>query len=164
MKCYLHNDRDAVATCKQCGKSFCRECSDSMVRGLCSDCVAEENAYAEQEKVNAKREALVDTKKEYLTTAIKGVIAATLWTFFIVSQQGFSFTELGTIFMVFTIPFGYRMITYLESFVKVLLFLPIVVWVFYVVLKIIAAALLGIPCFIYQTFITFFRIKKIKES
>ncbi|MBP7275989.1 MAG: hypothetical protein KBA51_07280, partial [Kiritimatiellae bacterium] len=34
MKCFNHEDRDAVGTCKSCGKGVCRECAVDMGKGL----------------------------------------------------------------------------------------------------------------------------------
>lgn len=43
MKCYNHNETDAIGVCKACYKSICAECAVDTGRGLaCSDeCVAE---------------------------------------------------------------------------------------------------------------------------
>jgi hypothetical protein len=38
MKCYYHNDVDAVATCKKCNKHLCKECYDLGNDGLCLLC------------------------------------------------------------------------------------------------------------------------------
>ncbi len=38
MKCFNHDDRDAVGICKSCGKGVCRECAVDMGKGLaCRD-------------------------------------------------------------------------------------------------------------------------------
>ena len=38
MKCFNHEERDAIGTCKSCGKGICRECAVDMVKGLaCRD-------------------------------------------------------------------------------------------------------------------------------
>ncbi len=38
MKCYYHNEINAVATCKKCNKHLCKECYDLGKDGLCSSC------------------------------------------------------------------------------------------------------------------------------
>jgi hypothetical protein len=38
MKCYYHNEINAVATCKKCNKHLCKECYDLGNGGLCSSC------------------------------------------------------------------------------------------------------------------------------
>lgn len=38
MKCFDHNERDAVGTCKSCGKGLCRDCAVDLDKGLaCRD-------------------------------------------------------------------------------------------------------------------------------
>ena len=34
MRCFHHEDREAVGTCKSCGKGLCRECAVDMGKGL----------------------------------------------------------------------------------------------------------------------------------
>lgn len=34
MKCFYHHDRDAVGTCKSCGKGVCPECAVDLQKGL----------------------------------------------------------------------------------------------------------------------------------
>lgn len=38
MKCYYHNDRDAVAQCCECGRGLCKECTDRFDKPLCEKC------------------------------------------------------------------------------------------------------------------------------
>lgn len=35
MKCFSHEDRDAVAYCQHCGKALCRECAEKYTPCLC---------------------------------------------------------------------------------------------------------------------------------
>jgi hypothetical protein len=42
MKCYIHNDVDAVGTCTYCGKSLCQDCVHTLDGKLvCKDCVSQ---------------------------------------------------------------------------------------------------------------------------
>lgn len=34
MKCFNHEERDAVGTCKSCGKGVCRDCAVDLSKGL----------------------------------------------------------------------------------------------------------------------------------
>lgn len=34
MKCYYHRDRDAIGTCKSCGRGLCDECHVALDKGL----------------------------------------------------------------------------------------------------------------------------------
>ena len=38
MKCYYHEDRDAVATCQHCGKALCKACASRYTPCLCEEC------------------------------------------------------------------------------------------------------------------------------
>lgn len=39
MKCFIHEDREAIAVCKDCGKAMCRNCSAfTNHSGLCPEC------------------------------------------------------------------------------------------------------------------------------
>lgn len=38
MKCYKHYDREAVATCVDCGKALCPECTNIFTVPLCNQC------------------------------------------------------------------------------------------------------------------------------
>jgi hypothetical protein len=60
MKCFYHNDVDAVGTCSQCGKGCCRECIEDIGGALlCKDCmsiaVQEVTEDKEKEVKKAKR-------------------------------------------------------------------------------------------------------------
>jgi hypothetical protein len=34
MRCFYHEDKEAVGTCKSCGKGLCRECAADLTKGL----------------------------------------------------------------------------------------------------------------------------------
>ena len=38
MKCFNHEDRDAVATCQHCGKALCKACASRYTPCLCEEC------------------------------------------------------------------------------------------------------------------------------
>ncbi|MHB9110955.1 MAG: hypothetical protein ACYDCO_28190 [Armatimonadota bacterium] len=49
MKCFYHQDHDAVGTCKSCGKCLCPECAVDLGKGL----ACKGRCEADAEKVNA---------------------------------------------------------------------------------------------------------------
>ena len=67
MKCYHHPDRDAVATCTECGRGLCKECADVYSKPLCADCAV---SYAKRIKENLE--------KAYLLSAILLLFSAIL--------------------------------------------------------------------------------------
>lgn len=46
MKCYYHNDRDAVGQCKSCGKGLCTQCQVDLGKGLACKERCEEDVLA----------------------------------------------------------------------------------------------------------------------
>ena len=52
MKCFYHYDRDAVGTCKACGKGLCPACAADLGYGLACRSRCEETANALQTLVN----------------------------------------------------------------------------------------------------------------
>lgn len=48
MRCYYHEERYAVATCKECNKFLCKNCFEISNNGLCSDCC---NSVKNEEKI-----------------------------------------------------------------------------------------------------------------
>ncbi len=34
MRCFYHEDREAVGSCKSCGKGVCRDCAVDLIKGL----------------------------------------------------------------------------------------------------------------------------------
>lgn len=62
MKCYVHTDRDATASCR-CGKGLCSECARKYSTPTCDECVR--NYYAG---------VLAEKRKNLIWTAIVAVI------------------------------------------------------------------------------------------
>ena len=44
MKCFFHNDRDATAICRDCGRCLCPQCASGHSRAICVDCHVMHNA------------------------------------------------------------------------------------------------------------------------
>lgn len=65
MKCYFHQEVDAVSSCKACGKYMCKACYDAGNKGVCADCSMEQV----REKQKAFRREY-EKKNEYVRTAI----------------------------------------------------------------------------------------------
>ena len=68
MKCYYHEDRDAVATCQHCGKALCKACASRYTPCLCEECArllqeqaAQQARTAEEDLRQRDRYARVDT-------------------------------------------------------------------------------------------------------
>lgn len=60
MKCYLHNEVDAIGTCTRCGKALCSECA-IMVSGklMCKQCTEQMASSAAYTPVVSRKEPLL---------------------------------------------------------------------------------------------------------
>jgi hypothetical protein len=81
MKCFYHQDRDAVGSCKSCGKGLCAECAIDLGKGLaCRDrCEEEVEAVialvAENIRMLGKSPALLQTsRRSYLWTGAYSIV------------------------------------------------------------------------------------------
>lgn len=138
MNCYNHIDRPAVAACKVCGKSLCKECADKYTPFLCDEC------YAKLRK--EEFESLKRARRKIITTFIWGII------FFIVFFFGFNF-EFWSALWCFVIPFGWSYFSdiNLPEYVKYLHNGGVQVIIFYI-FKILFALIAGIPVLIYAIY------------
>ena len=59
MKCFYHEDRDAVATCQGCGKGLCKECASAHRPCYCPECWDDM-----QLKIQAKKWASNEVSKQ----------------------------------------------------------------------------------------------------
>ena len=59
MKCFNHEDREAVATCQHCGKALCKACASKYTPCLCDECFQ-----ALQEEAHAQRVAAAEGRRQ----------------------------------------------------------------------------------------------------
>lgn len=102
MKCYYHEDRDAVGTCQDCGKALCRDCASKYTPVLCPDCAQRRQNQRVANQQERKRKHLASVEKEFKSTLIPAcVIGGIVFIFFIVMlilacmSKGFSLSILG---------------------------------------------------------------------
>ncbi len=81
MKCFNHTEREAVATCQKCGKGLCKECAEKYTPCMCDTCAEQTRKNQQQQAQNKEeqrkqkyKDALVDTRSEFITTVIIGVV------------------------------------------------------------------------------------------
>lgn len=168
MKCFYHEDREATATCQHCGKALCRECAALHTPCLCQEC-AELLENERQQKVrqaeNDKRQkylnALVDTRSEFIGTCLLGLVTSAALGLFL--MQGGATGPLYFI-MGFFIPFGWKLLTYLQSFFPLTIFGSLGFWLLWGFAKMTLSMMVGIPAFTYQLIKTFFAQKKISAA
>lgn len=81
MKCYNHNDHDAVAACLSCGKGLCVSCVDVYEKPFCERCADAINAEIQAENTQILQNNIYIYKK----TIVKKIIGIIWNAFFLVS-------------------------------------------------------------------------------
>ncbi len=174
MKCFNHPEREAVATCQNCGKGLCRECAEKHTPCLCDICAVlvqqseQEQAQNEENQRKQKyRDALVDTRGEFIKIAAIGIPIGIIGTWWMAHNGDLSsFSDyVVSIFMWFCVPFGWKFLTYLQSFFPISIFGTWWFWIIYIAVKVCLSFVVGIPAFIYQlvkTILTQSKINKLK--
>lgn len=173
MKCFNHTDREAVATCQHCGKGLCKECAALYTPCLCEECaqtLRQEQRARDRAEKNDRRQkyidALVDTRSEFICTCIYGIILAAVICF--ICAQGSTPPDpgqmLGYAVMCFFVPFGWKLLTYLQSFMPLAIIGTLWFWILWVMIKAVISMVIGVPAFFYQLFKTFFVQGKIQKT
>ena len=177
MKCFNHTEREAVATCQKCGKGLCRECAEKYTPCMCDTCVdqvqqnEQKQAQSKEEQRKQKyKDALVDTRSEFIKTTFIGILIGIFFVWWNATQSqanpeaGFS-DYVGFFFIGVCVPFGWKFLTYLQSFVPLSIFGSFWFWIIYGIIKLVISMIIGIPAFIYQfvkTILTQRKINKLK--
>lgn len=173
MKCFNHTEREAVATCQKCGKGLCKECAEKHTPCLCDPCAAQIQRTRQQQAQNKEEQrkekykaALVDTRGEFIKTALIGIIVGVFFAWYYTTREPATWGDVvGQFCIAFCIPFGWKFITYLQSFIPVSLFGTFWFWFIYIAVKVFLSIFVGIPAFIYQlvkTILTQRKINKLK--
>ncbi len=127
MNCYNHQTQPAVAQCTDCGKGLCGTCASLYQMPLCTSC--------NKSRITSERSGII---KEMLLTF--GVGAVLAYFFFQWTNGGHSYPLLYNI-ISFVIPFyvfsgiipGWKTLTRITP--SVFLFLPIIGWVLFFIMK-----------------------------
>lgn len=86
MKCYNHNEMDAVAACLDCGKGLCMSCADAYEKPYCERCATQINAEIAENNINILRNDFSIHRK----TLIKKTFGI-VWNAFFMFQGIYSF-------------------------------------------------------------------------
>lgn len=136
MNCYNHPSLPAVAQCPDCSRGLCPECTVSYSIPLCPVC--------NKRRINAEKSMII---KELLLTYGVGILLGVLfarWT-----NRGLSFHFIYAI-VSYGIPIyifsgmvaGWKTLTGITP--RVFLFLPLIGWVFYFIIKLILSFFVGL--------------------
>ena len=181
MKCFNHENREAVATCQRCGKGLCRECAGKYTPCLCDDCfeaIQNENHAQKVAAAENRRQSRLDrlrfTVGDLIANCVLGAVLCAIVLYTLVKQD-YPFAMYGgewTVMlpMLFCMPTGWRTVarwmrageemrvivrTYEESGTTL---------VVEFLIKCVASWFLGIPCFLFQVFKVFLAKKSVKNA
>ncbi|MBE5942429.1 MAG: hypothetical protein E7264_07830 [Lachnospiraceae bacterium] len=137
MKCFYHADKEGVGQCNQCGKVLCKECMNIYRPPLCTECAQEHN--------NANRRRLVlDVILGTLMMIFGGYMYFTQFAI-----NGFDFFEfIGMVIIWGGIPYGWSALNKITP--NIFLFMPIIGWLIYFVIKLFLSLLIGWLAFIVK--------------
>lgn len=170
MKCFNHTEREAVATCQKCGKGLCKECAEKYTPCMCDTCAEQTRKNQQQQAQNREeqrkqkyKDALVDTRGEFISTVLIGIvlsIALIIW----LRDDTDGFIDYVSAFIIgICIPFGWKFLTYLQSFIPLSIWGTWWFWLIYVIVKAVLSIFIGIPAFIYQLVKTILAQRKINK-
>lgn len=172
MKCFYHEDREAVAQCKSCGKGLCKECAAARrAPYICDECAEILRKDQELQVRNAEAakkqkylDALIDTRDEFVRACAGGAVCGIAFAVVVV-YGGANFADaLLAFFLGFFIPFGWKLITYKQA--SMTIFIGDGAWIAMLAwygVKITLSLIIGIFAFIYQAYRTFSAQKKIDQ-
>lgn len=88
MKCYYHNQAEAVSFCKNCQKSLCKSCYDQGRNGRCLECEQHHRQnIIQEEKTNNRRTNFYYIKGSILSLIVGLVIGFLLSRYFITFEN-----------------------------------------------------------------------------
>lgn len=152
MKCANHPTLDAVATCVDCGKGLCSDCSSAYEFPICENC-------------NAGR---VGDEKKVLTRNIALTVLFFILGFYFANSSAGSFQLVGGIVIGYIfagIPWGWSFLNKITP--SIFLFLPLIGWVIYFFIKGILSLFIGfiaLPIKLFQIFRDSKRLKEISST
>ena len=141
MACFYHQDRVATAVCNTCGKALCTECGSRFQPPTCMECAED---YAENVKSEMKKNIIIS-----VVLMVVGIIV--------------TMNPLG--FLLAGIPWGWSALNKITP--AIFLWLPLIGWVIYFLIKLIIAYVIGIvalPVKLYQWTKELSKIKKLQED
>lgn len=110
MKCFYHENKDAVGQCRNCGKGLCKECVINN-NGICKDCYFDSKA----ENIDTTHEnifvALTNYKKSIIKSLVLGGIFGVIFEIFLVGLCQVPTSEFFGLLLFFFIPSGYMTLT-----------------------------------------------------
>ena len=137
MNCYNHHDRPAVAQCPDCGKGLCAECAAAYSIPICNAC--------NRKRINVDKGHIIT---ELLLTFGIGLLLAIPFARWI--NEGLSTSDVVYNVISYAIPIyvfsgivpGWKTLTRITP--AMFLFLPIIGWVIYFIVKLCLSVCIGL--------------------
>lgn len=160
MNCYYHSQQEAVAQCSVCSKGLCSSCAPRISPPTCTVCYNSE--------VKSARSEII---KELLITFGFGAILtfflmrANIWGFdpefrHINVYTSFVLMTMVTLYAISGIVSGWKTLTAITP--QVFLFMPILGWVLYFLVKLVLAFFVGLVMLPIRTVVSIIRLNKLK--
>jgi len=157
MNCYNHPTQTAVAQCSDCGKGLCSQCATAYSIPICNTC--------NESRISNEKIRII---KELIFTIIFGVALAYLngkYIFF--KDSSFSVRTTVEYYIIFTYIFagivsGWKTLTSITP--RMFLFLPLLGWVIYFVIKLSLSAVIGLVMLPIRTVRNIMRLIKLQKT
>jgi hypothetical protein len=167
MRCFYHEDREAVGTCQTCGKALCRECAGKFTPVTCDDCHRRIVAKSMNEREMKKQELIFESKSKLIKSVLLGSLFGIL--FIVVTTIGEArenptiFYYIITFLAGFGIPFGWAAIgTFMPLYYGVSSRGAATAMILNG-LRFVASIVIGFPIFVIQTILTIIKLSNAKK-
>lgn len=138
MNCFNHPTETAVSQCVECGKGLCLECTSQFSKPICSNCFS---AYWQREK----RTAFVELLLTLVIGLPFGIFMSALFHTYDSTGHGLWGNFFFVMYFGLGLVPGWRTLTRVTP--QVFLFLPILGWVIYFLIKAVLAMFVGLIAF-----------------
>jgi hypothetical protein len=142
MNCINHPSEAAVSQCQHCGKGLCIECTNRFSTPICSECFS-----ASRKK--QKRAVVIEILLTFLIGLPVGIILGLLVNDSYKTPDNLWESHFFLIYMGLGLVAGWKTLTRITP--QVFLFLPILGWVFYFLIKAIMSLFVGLVAFPIRT-------------
>ena len=137
MDCYKHYNRVAVATCTECGRGMCEECSRKIIPPLCEDCA---RSYA---------------------NSIKGEMVKNILISVVLMIVGIAVIQSPLGVLLAGIPYGWSILNRMTP--SMFLWLTWVGWIIYFLIKLVLSYIIGVPALIFKLIKWFSELSRINK-
>jgi len=150
VRCFYHNDVDAVGTCSRCGKATCRRCVEDVGGALlCANCRELGRGEAAEEASQEAEPLRRAIRRSYIIAGITFVLCLLPVLDALSKGDGRALLLLifgapFVVYMIWSWYWGYRALNRFRERVRFLLIMPLIGWLIYFELKLCIAGMYGI--------------------